>query len=135
MNREEHQMQTAFMNWVSLVMKHERKDLRLMFAIPNGGARDARTGAMLKMEGVRKGVPDLCLPVRRGEYLGLWIEMKAPGRKPTPEQYEWHDWLTLAGHVVAVCYSRDDAQRVTEAYLDSKIDQLEFNNQSNAEAL
>lgn len=37
----------------------------LLFAIPDGGRRDAVTGAHLKAEGVRAGVPDMFLAVPR----------------------------------------------------------------------
>mgnify|MGYP004433785991 CR=1 FL=1 len=38
--------------------------------------RDARTAANLKRQGVKAGVPDLHLPVARGGYNGLYIELK-----------------------------------------------------------
>ncbi len=61
--------------------------LSLMHAIPNGGARgnDSQTnkirGAMLKAEGVKKGVPDIFLPVPLNGYHGLYIEMKVADKK------------------------------------------------------
>ena len=51
--------------------------------------RDIRTAANLKKEGVKRGVPDICLPVSRGKYHGLYIEMKAGKNKPSKEQKEW----------------------------------------------
>lgn len=55
----EHALQAA-------ILSHIR--LRLVpgvfvFAVPNGGARDSVTGARLKAEGVRAGVPDLALVI------------------------------------------------------------------------
>ena len=37
-------------------------ELALLFHIPNGGTRDAVEGKHLKQQGVKQGVPDLCLP-------------------------------------------------------------------------
>src|SRR5262245_64718583 len=54
---------------------------RLCFAIPNGGARDVITAGRLKAEGVRAGVPDVCLPVARAGYHGLFLEVKRPDRR------------------------------------------------------
>ena len=48
----------------------------LLFHIPNGGRRDTAEAANLKKQGVKPGVPDLFLPVARGGYHGLFIEMK-----------------------------------------------------------
>src|ERR1043166_9911283 len=39
--------------------------LKWLHAIPNGGERTARTAALLKAEGVRKGGADVFLPVPR----------------------------------------------------------------------
>ena len=37
-----------------------------MFRIPNGGSRHPAEAARLKAQGVKAGVPDLCIPVARG---------------------------------------------------------------------
>ena len=39
-------------------------ELRLLYAIPNGGHRHKAMSAELKAEGVKPGVPNLCLPRR-----------------------------------------------------------------------
>jgi|SRR3989304_7366556 len=49
----------------------------LMWAIPNGGSREARTGAMLKSEGVTKGVWDLMVAV--GYDFGILSVKWCPG--------------------------------------------------------
>ena len=38
-------------------------ELRLLYHIPNGGSRHRLEAIHLKQQGVRAGVPDLCLPV------------------------------------------------------------------------
>ena len=64
---EEHRIQAALFKWARYSAA-ETPVLRLMFAIPNGGARDAITGAILKAEGVKPGVPDVFLPVASGPF-------------------------------------------------------------------
>ena len=39
------------------------------------------TGGRLRAEGLKSGVPDLCLPSAHGEYHGLYIEMKRTKRR------------------------------------------------------
>ena len=51
-------------------------ELALLFHVPNGGTRDAVEGRHLKQQGVKRGVPDLCLPVPSGRYHGLFLELK-----------------------------------------------------------
>lgn len=94
--------------------------LRLLYAIPNGGRRDAVTGARLKAEGVRAGVPDLCLPYPAGGWHGLYIELKAPGGAATPEQREWLARLRAAGYRAEVCVGWQAAAFVLTEYLNPK---------------
>ena len=67
--------QTALFAWAAL-HANECPQLRLLLAIPNGGLRNKVTAGKLKAQGVKAGVPDIFLPVARGRYHGLWIEMK-----------------------------------------------------------
>ena len=43
------------------------------FAVPNGGARDAKTGKKLKAEGVKPGVPDIALVINGAPH---FLELK-----------------------------------------------------------
>jgi hypothetical protein len=93
-------------------------DLRLHFAIPNGGARHPATAAKLQAEGVAPGVPDLCLPVPRGPYHGWYGELKRrKGGRVAPVQAEWHTALTARGYKVDVCYGADAMIGALCAYL------------------
>lgn len=116
MRQLEHLSQVALFRWAEY-QQNARPELALLFAIPNGGHRHKATAAKLKAEGVKAGVPDICLPVARGEYHGLWIEMKAGRNKPTAPQVQWHMRLSQQGHRVAVCYRWEAARDVIEEYL------------------
>jgi VRR-NUC domain len=74
--------------------------------IPNGGARTAIEGAILKGLGVQAGAPDL-LVVRAGQ--ALFIECKAPGRRLSPAQVECHEALRRAGAAVETTDNIDQA--------------------------
>lgn len=85
----------------------------------------AETGleaANLKRQGVKAGVPDLCLPVTRGRYHGLYIEMKYGKNKTSEEQNKWLDALAWQGYAVAVCYGWEKAQELIVKYLSLKGD-------------
>ena len=89
-----------------------------VFHVPNGGSRNAREAAILKAQGVRAGVPDLCFPAARHGYNGLFVELKVGKNKPTPQQREWLKLLNQNGyHAVAAC-GFDQARAVIDAYFD-----------------
>ncbi len=92
-------------------------EIALLHHIPNGGQRDKAVAAKLKAEGVKAGVPDLCLPVPRGKYHGLYIEMKAIGGSPTQEQKAWIAALTEQGYAAQVCVGFEEAKETIEQYL------------------
>ena len=97
-------------------------ELRLLHAIPNGGARSAVTGAKLKAQGVKAGVPDMCLPVSRGGYHGLYIELKRRhGGRVAPEQRTWIADLSGQGYLAVVCCGCDEAIDVLEKYLTGSL--------------
>ena len=68
--------------------------------------------------GVRAGVPDVCLPVPRGKYHGLYIEMKrADGGRLRPDQEGWLEALREQGYRAEVCHGFDAARLVITEYL------------------
>ena len=115
----EHGEQVTVVKWASWQSK-QWPELNLLFAVPNGGARDVITGAKMKREGQKRGVPDLCLPVPRGEYAGLFIEMKTAKGRLTPEQAEWLKALNRQGYRAEVCHGADAAIRLIQEYLHEK---------------
>lgn len=97
----EHDQQCALIRRVRL-REAQEPELRLLFAIPNGGNRNEITGARLKAEGTKCGVPDLFLPVARRGFHGLWIEMKDAGKTANQTQKDLHADLRAEGFRVEV---------------------------------
>ena len=92
-----------------------------MFHIPNGGLRNKAVAGMLKSEGVKSGVPDICLPVARGKYHGLYIELKKEkSGTVSKNQREWIDNLTSQKYCAVVCHGWEDAKNTIEEYLNLK---------------
>ena len=92
-------------------------ELKLIYHIPNGGSRNTLEAANLKRQGVKAGVPDLCLPVARNGFHGLYIEMKYGRNKTTDSQDEWLEALKEQGYFTAVCYGAEEAERIIARYL------------------
>jgi hypothetical protein len=89
-------------------------EVALLFHIPNERKCTPEQGARLKRMGVRSGVPDLCLPVARGRYHGLYIEMKTPDGHTTREQNWWGEHLIAQGYMWEVCHGWESAVAVLE---------------------
>lgn len=116
MNTLESSEQISLFRWAAYAQP-ALPDLKWMFHIPNGGKRDLRVAKKLKAEGVKAGVPDICLPVPRGNYHGLYIELKAGKNKTTENQDNWLDALSANGYFTAVCYGWEAASREITKYL------------------
>ena len=114
----EHQEQVALFNWAKAV-KRQYPELALMFAIPNGGQRNIIVAAKLKAEGVKAGVPDLCLPVSRHGFHALYIELKSSRGKGEMQQnqIEWQQALNEAGNLAITCWDWPQAQQSIIEYL------------------
>lgn len=112
---DEHEEQKAVVSWAE--GNEEFPELEMLYAIPNAGKRTKRTRGRLKAEGMKAGVPDLCLPVPVAGYHGLYIEMKAATGSVRKEQKWWHDRLRRKGYYVEVCYGREQAKEAITNYL------------------
>ena len=95
-----------------------RPELGLLYAIPNGGKRAIKTAIALKAQGVKSGVPDMCLPVARGGYHGLYIELKRQkGGVVSETQKSWITALAEQGYKAVVCRGADEAIGTIKEYL------------------
>lgn len=114
----EHAEQVAIFEWAKLNMA-TYPQLVNMFAIPNGGQREHRTGTMLKREGVRSGVPDIALMYPCNGYHGLFVELKRrDGGKVSPTQSDWINRLNQAGYLAIVAFGAKEAVNEITKYLD-----------------
>lgn len=111
---EEHRLQSACVRWYRMQypkMKHN------LFSVPNGGKRDAVTGAKLKEEGALAGVADLILLKSNRFYGALLIEMKTKAGRQSESQKEWQRKITADGYKYVVVRSIEDFQREIRDYL------------------
>jgi hypothetical protein len=113
----EHSEQCALFDWAAWQANLGHEPLRWIFAIPNGGHRHKGVAAKLKAEGVKAGVPDICLPYPANGYHGLYIEMKYGRNKTTPEQDGYQKWLAGCGYVAEIANGFDEAKNILCWYL------------------
>lgn len=114
----EQQHQIYVIQWSQQpTIREKHPELAMLFHIANERS-DKVQASILKKMGVKKGVPDLCLPVPSGKYHGLFIEMKTDTGRASAEQLWWISHLEANGYAAAVCYGWNRAVEVLEWYLN-----------------
>ena len=113
----EEQEQAVVFQWAE-IMENRYPELKLLYHVPNGGLRSKSEAVRFKRVGVKSGVPDICLPVARKGYHGLYIEMKRQkGGTLSKPQREWLDDLFAQGYLAVRCDGADEAISTLERYL------------------
>lgn len=121
MSAREYQHQQAVIKWSQQPAIREKwPELALLFHIKNETREGAARVAMDKAMGVKKGVPDLCLPVPRGPFHGLYMEMKTREGRTTQAQDWWGEQLIRQGYHWGVCREWTRAVKTLEWYLSLK---------------
>jgi len=110
----EHDIQVSLMRWFALQFPVQ---YAVSYATPNAGKRTPRQGAYMKAEGLKPGVPDICIPVARKGFHGLYIELKTEKGKLSKHQAEFIDRLTEQNYMAVVCVGFDAARETIKNYL------------------
>lgn len=115
----EHDHQKAFCDW----MNAQYPDA-LYYSVPNGGwlagnaTQRARQMNKLKAEGLLPGVSDVFIAEPRGDYHGMYLEMKQPGGKLSENQEWFLREAEKRGYYTAVAFNGiDDAQDLVSSYM------------------
>lgn len=117
----EAQEQEALFRWAAY-SRGKYPELDMLFHIPNGGSRNLIEAAHLKAQGVKPGVPDICLPVPSGRYTALYIELKRrKNGRVSDAQRGWIAALNRVGCRAVVCNGWDEARDAIEQYLGGRI--------------
>jgi len=108
-------------------LSFQRPEFQLLFHPPNGGKMPQGSAGKLKGMGMRKGVPDLILPVLAEAkmwdhrfFSGLALELKSADGHLRPEQAWWLYHLQKNGWAVAVARSVGGAIGILGSYLDGE---------------
>lgn len=113
MKHEESLIQQNCVRWFRLQYP---KLARLLFAVPNGGARRPIEGKIMKAEGTLAGVSDLLLLYPSKGFHGLCIEMKTPKGRQQPSQKLFQRAVEEYGYKYAICRSFEDFMTEIRAY-------------------
>lgn len=122
----EFNIQKQIFEWSNLNIK-KYPELKLLNASLNGVKLTSKLSAKrAKQSGMKKGFPDLFLPIAKKGFYGLFIELKRDENKAlkikkgilSKEQKQWIDDLNKQGYLAIVCYGFDNAKNAIENYLN-----------------
>ena len=119
-------MQSAVFEWARIPsVQKQYQGIELLEGSMNGVKLTAAQAGKAKAAGMLKGSHDVRLPIARGGYLGLSIELKAGKNKPSEEQisygikltaegwkvlYIWDDWIQVKHEIIAYITQLDMMQ-------------------------
>lgn len=126
----EHDDQVRIFQWAELATSRYPQ-LVLLYAVPNGaklpwkhnqnGARFSPEAMKLKAEGLKSGVPDICLPYPVNNYHGFYLELKHGKNKPSEEQLSWISALRSVGNCVVIEWGWENAIKAISDYLEGRL--------------
>ena len=117
----EYEQQKHIFLWAGM-MEREYPELWLLNGSLNGVRLTIGQANKAKASGMKKGFPDIGLPVARGSYHGLHIELKkTKGSKTSKDQIDWINRLRLEGYYACICLGSDMAKTVIVQYLRGEI--------------
>lgn len=118
---EEFDHQCALFEWArNPAVLASYPELHLLSSSLNGVALTKAQAGKAYAAGMLKGEHDIRLPIARGPYIGLTIEMKAGKGKPTSKQLEYGERMHAAGHKVYYFWDWIDARAAILLYLQMK---------------
>lgn len=115
--RSEDTEQANVISWARL-SRGAHPELWLFHHTPNEGRRSQATGRKLKQIGMLAGVPDLHLPVPKGIYHSLYIEMKYDDGRISSEQKKFINRAAEYDNYCCVCYTAEEAIKTLREYIE-----------------
>ena len=101
------------------LMSNKYPELRLLNSSLNGVRLTPGQAVKAKKAGMKKGFPDIFLPVARSGFHGLFIELKRESHGvATQEQKKWLSELEKQGYRACICKGHAVAEKLILEYLD-----------------
>lgn len=116
MTASEYQIQVAIFLWMDL-HRNRYPNLDLSYSTASGVKMPIGLLMKCKRTGiVKKGLPDIVIPVPKGEYHGMYIELKTNEGKASKEQAEYVKRLSELGYKAIVCKGFDQTIKEIQGY-------------------
>lgn len=108
----EEQEQIALVKWLF-------SNKIFFYHVPNGSCKNIAQAIKFKKLGLRSGVPDICIPIARKGFHGLYIELKRQKSVKcavSDEQKWWIAQLMSEGYFALICRGAEDSIKVITDY-------------------
>ena len=86
----------------------------------NGVRLNIGQAVKAKRSGMNRGIPDIVIFEPRGNKNGLFIELKAEGGRPRPEQKVTMERLRKRGYCADFAYSFSEAKAMIDTYMSAQ---------------
>ena len=110
---QESREQIALFQWIRLHPKLKH----IAYHVPNERKTSKISGFILKQLGVLSGVSDVVIPVARGGFHGMYIEMKSTKGRLSDNQKSFLDNMAKEGYMAVCAHGFDSAKQFIEGYL------------------
>ena len=116
----EYDQQKIVVAWWRDIYPQYPMSIRLsMNGLPKGSGRAAAIRvSMMRTQGMTDAEADLLFCVARGNYNGLFVEMKDFGKKPTADQLEYLQYQRDNGYQAVWAEGAEEAIRLTTEYMN-----------------
>lgn len=89
-----------------------------VFHIGNERKTSVQQGKLLKRMGIKAGVSDLFIGIPRGEWHGMFLELKAGKNKPTKAQELFMQDFASQGYYCVWCQGFEEAKKLILEYVE-----------------
>lgn len=97
-----------------------RGEPQLFYHCPNERKASVAQLSRLKAQGVLSGVSDVVLPLRSGEFCGVYCELKAKGGSPSQEQKDFLNGVANEGYLAIIVNDLETFKSVFSYYLEQR---------------
>jgi len=116
---DEQKLQLECSKWLKKFL-YESGEPQLYYHVPNERKATMAQMARLKAQGVLSGVSDVVLPLRSGEFSGIYCELKKAGGSPSKEQKQFLNSVAKEGYLAIVVNDLATFKEVFTYYIEQR---------------
>jgi hypothetical protein len=116
---DEQKFQLECSKWLKKFL-YISNESQLYYHVPNERKATMAQMSRLKAQGVLSGVSDVVLPLRSGEFSGIYCELKKAGGSPSPEQKAFLNGVAAEGYLAVVINDLETFKKVFSYYIEQR---------------